>query len=184
MAQMTPSRHNRRFAPRRALALLAAAVAALAVWSAPASAATGHRPPATICSDCLAEQRLEPPAFPRRPNRPALARDDRRAAPGGATRADGRDRTVDPDGQLQHAALHRRGETCRPFGWRSTIPTRRGASGLQKAYNRVPISPNARPAAGSDGHMTVWQPSTDKLWEFWQARKRERHLARRAGAGR
>jgi len=22
-------------------------------------------------------------------------------------------------------------------------------------------------AAGSDEHMTVWQPSTDKLWEFW-----------------
>ncbi len=43
--------------------------------------------------------------------------------------------------------------------------------GLQKAYNKVPIPPKARPAAGSDGHMTVWQPSTDKLWEFWQARK-------------
>jgi len=43
--------------------------------------------------------------------------------------------------------------------------------GLQRAFNKVPISPKARPAAGSDGHMTVWQPSTDKLWEFWRARK-------------
>jgi hypothetical protein len=42
---------------------------------------------------------------------------------------------------------------------------------LQRAFRRVPIPPHARPAAGSDGHMTVWQPSTDKLWEFWQARK-------------
>jgi hypothetical protein len=46
-----------------------------------------------------------------------------------------------------------------------------GRRSLQRAFNRVPIPPYAKPAAGSDGHMTVWQPSTDMLWEFWQARK-------------
>jgi hypothetical protein len=44
---------------------------------------------------------------------------------------------------------------------------------LQRAFRRVPIPRHAQPAAGSDGHMTVWQPSTDKLWEFWRARKRD-----------
>jgi hypothetical protein len=47
-------------------------------------------------------------------------------------------------------------------------PWRRG---LQRAFRKVPIPGNARPAAGSDAHMTVWQPSRDRLWEFWQARK-------------
>jgi hypothetical protein len=43
--------------------------------------------------------------------------------------------------------------------------------GLQRAFRKVPIPSRARPAAGSDAHMTVWQPSRDRLWEFWQARK-------------
>jgi hypothetical protein len=43
--------------------------------------------------------------------------------------------------------------------------------GLQRAFRKVPIPKHARPAAGSDAHMTVWQPSRDRLWEFWQARK-------------
>jgi hypothetical protein len=36
----------------------------------------------------------------------------------------------------------------------------------------VPIPGNARPAKGTDGHLTIWQPSTDTLWEFWKAVKR------------
>jgi hypothetical protein len=28
------------------------------------------------------------------------------------------------------------------------------------------------PAEGSDGHLTVYQPSTDTLWEFWRASRR------------
>jgi hypothetical protein len=42
---------------------------------------------------------------------------------------------------------------------------------LQQAFTRVPIPPNAQPAPGTDGHMTIWQPSKDTLWEFWQASK-------------
>jgi hypothetical protein len=33
----------------------------------------------------------------------------------------------------------------------------------------VPIPPGARPAPGTDGHMTIYQPATDTLWEFWRA---------------
>ncbi len=41
-------------------------------------------------------------------------------------------------------------------------------STLQAAWDAVPLPPNAQPAAGTDKHLAVWQPSTDRLWEFWQ----------------
>jgi hypothetical protein len=39
---------------------------------------------------------------------------------------------------------------------------------LQTAFSAVPIPPGAQPAAGSDAQLTVWQPSRDRLWEFWR----------------
>jgi hypothetical protein len=48
----------------------------------------------------------------------------------------------------------------------ATIP---GRSALQAALDAVPIPPGARPAAGPDGHMTIWQPATDTLWELYKA---------------
>jgi hypothetical protein len=42
---------------------------------------------------------------------------------------------------------------------------------LQRAFRRVPLPADARPAAGTDGHLTVWQPATDSLWEFWKLRR-------------
>ena len=45
--------------------------------------------------------------------------------------------------------------------------------GLQQAFEAVPIPPDAVQAPGPDAHMTVWQPSTDRLWEFFKARKLE-----------
>jgi hypothetical protein len=39
---------------------------------------------------------------------------------------------------------------------------------LERAWRAVPLPSGARPAAGSDGFLAVWQPSTDKLWEFWR----------------
>jgi hypothetical protein len=40
---------------------------------------------------------------------------------------------------------------------------------LQRAFDQgVPIPAGARPALGSDGHLTIYQPSTDKLWELWR----------------
>jgi hypothetical protein len=42
-------------------------------------------------------------------------------------------------------------------------------AGLQAALDQVPIPSGAAPAAGSDGQMVVWQPSSDTLWELWRA---------------
>jgi hypothetical protein len=42
---------------------------------------------------------------------------------------------------------------------------------LQRAFASVPIPAGATPAPLPDGHMTVWQPATDKLWEFFGARR-------------
>jgi Big-like domain-containing protein len=38
---------------------------------------------------------------------------------------------------------------------------------LQSAWEAVPLPADAKPAAGTDKHLAVWQPSTDSLWEFW-----------------
>jgi hypothetical protein len=38
---------------------------------------------------------------------------------------------------------------------------------LQQQFNAVPIPPGAVAASGTDRHMVVWQPSTDRMWEFW-----------------
>jgi outer membrane biosynthesis protein TonB len=45
------------------------------------------------------------------------------------------------------------------------------ALALQTAWEQVPIPPDAQPSAGTDGTLVVWQPSTDRLWEFWRLRK-------------
>lgn len=44
---------------------------------------------------------------------------------------------------------------------------------LQRSWERVPIPDGARPASGTDGHLVVWQPSTDRMWEFWVAEHRK-----------
>jgi hypothetical protein len=46
---------------------------------------------------------------------------------------------------------------------------------LQAAWKSVPLPPTAQPALGHDALLVVWQPSTDRLWEFW-------HLKREGGA--
>ncbi len=42
---------------------------------------------------------------------------------------------------------------------------------LQTAFDAVPIPAAAQAAPGTDKHMTVWQPSTDRLWDFWLMRR-------------
>lgn len=44
-------------------------------------------------------------------------------------------------------------------------------AGLARQWAAVPMPPYAQPADGTDGEMTVYQPSSDSLWEFWQARQ-------------
>lgn len=46
------------------------------------------------------------------------------------------------------------------------------AAKLKKLLARgVPIPRKARPAAGNDKHMIVWQPSSDTMWEFWHTQR-------------
>lgn len=42
------------------------------------------------------------------------------------------------------------------------------ATALQAAWEKVPLPADAHPASGTDEHLVVWQPSTDRLWEFWR----------------
>ncbi|MGA2455496.1 MAG: hypothetical protein ABSG93_18465 [Solirubrobacteraceae bacterium] len=39
---------------------------------------------------------------------------------------------------------------------------------LEAAWEAVPLPPSAQPAQGSDGELVVWQPSTERMWEFWR----------------
>lgn len=39
---------------------------------------------------------------------------------------------------------------------------------LSAAWSAVPLPLDARPASGTDGDLVVWQPSTDRMWEFWR----------------
>jgi hypothetical protein len=45
-------------------------------------------------------------------------------------------------------------------------------SGPRRAFRAVPLPPDAQPARGGDRHLTVWQPSTDRLWEFFGLERR------------
>jgi hypothetical protein len=38
---------------------------------------------------------------------------------------------------------------------------------LDRQWAAVPLPANALPAKGSDSELTVYQPSTDTMWEFW-----------------
>lgn len=42
---------------------------------------------------------------------------------------------------------------------------------LAEQWAAVPIPDYAVQSKGTDGEMTVYQPSTDTVWEFWQAKK-------------
>jgi hypothetical protein len=59
-------------------------------------------------------------------------------------------------------------ESTEPVRLDDTTGAVRGA--LQAALMAVPIPPGAQPGSDSDAQLTVWQPSTDKLWEFFHMR--------------
>ncbi len=44
------------------------------------------------------------------------------------------------------------------------------SAALQAAFAAVPIPLGAQPGSDADEEMTVWQPSSDKLWEFFHMR--------------
>lgn len=43
--------------------------------------------------------------------------------------------------------------------------------GLAEQWRAVPIPEYAAPADGTDREMSIYQPATDSLWEFWLTRK-------------
>ena len=52
------------------------------------------------------------------------------------------------------------------------VPHRPWYRSLHRALRRVPLPRRMKPTAGPDGFVTIWQPSRDRLWEFWKARRR------------
>lgn len=55
---------------------------------------------------------------------------------------------------------------------------------LRTAFGRVPLPRSATPSEGTDRYLALWQPSSNRMWEFWQLRhdKRHRWLASWGGA--
>jgi hypothetical protein len=53
-----------------------------------------------------------------------------------------------------------------------TVPVRLAsaynAPALEAAWRRVPLPPRAQPSGGTDGTLVVYQPHSDRLWEFWR----------------
>lgn len=39
--------------------------------------------------------------------------------------------------------------------------------GLARAFERVPVPSDAQPTPSGDHYLVVWQPSTDRMWEFF-----------------
>lgn len=53
------------------------------------------------------------------------------------------------------------------------LTTKFSVPALVSAWSAVPLPDAAQAAAGSDGHLVVWQPSSDRLWEFWRLSRSE-----------
>jgi hypothetical protein len=51
---------------------------------------------------------------------------------------------------------------------RVTLDRSPGEPAMQAAFDAVPLPSGARAASGTDGHLVLWQPSSDRLWEFWR----------------
>ena len=45
------------------------------------------------------------------------------------------------------------------------------SSSLAEQWSEVPMPSYAKPADGTDAEMTIYQASTDTLWEFWKTRQ-------------
>jgi hypothetical protein len=79
--------------------------------------------------------------------------------------------------------LYRVGPSQERVRVRLDAPRVPGSQALRRAFARVPIPADAEPGTGRDRQMTIWQPSTDTLWEFLGARRRsDRWHAKWGGA--
>lgn len=54
---------------------------------------------------------------------------------------------------------------------RTRITVDDNAAELQRAFGSVPLPADARPARGSDGHLTLVQGDSNRLWEFFKLRR-------------
>jgi hypothetical protein len=64
-----------------------------------------------------------------------------------------------------------------------TDQTRSWVTSLQGASDAVPVPARAEAAAGTDSQITIYQPSTNRLWEYWHFRhERDGWHARWGGA--
>jgi len=57
-------------------------------------------------------------------------------------------------------------DNCQKKKW-----TPDGLLGAGGQFTDVPLPEDAAPSAGSDGQLTVYSPSQDRLWELWRVRK-------------
>ena len=48
-----------------------------------------------------------------------------------------------------------------------------GLLGEGGQFTDVPIPDDARPSPGSDGQLTIYSPSADRLWEFWRVERED-----------
>ena len=178
-----PSSLSRRSPLARGAALIAIAVAALTVVILSTAGGTSHRtvptgsPPASATTPVLREPRLFAPTSIWNSPIPANAQVDPSSPPlisalstevSNELQAGIGPWTATAKASTPIYIVGRHQPTVRvllddpTLWWRVT---------LQRAFEAVPIPADAQPARGNDAHMTVWQPSRDKLWEFFKMRK-------------
>lgn len=56
-------------------------------------------------------------------------------------------------------------------GWNDCQHKGKPDKAVLAQWTAVPIPAFAKQADGTDAEMTIYQPSTDQLWEFWQAKQ-------------
>jgi hypothetical protein len=55
---------------------------------------------------------------------------------------------------------------------KSYLPAQLYSIAFGAIFSNVPIPDDALPAVGSDGELSIWDPVSDQLWEFWVAEKK------------
>jgi hypothetical protein len=162
---------------RHTLPLLVIAVLAVGLYVVVTRSIDDGSHPAETTSTAHAMVGGSKPSAPRSPARLPFANDSFWNAPVPA------DAALDPASRTMVAELRRQLDLGTPWinttqfstpvyrvsanqrTVRVTLDT--GYQPLQQAWDAVPVPANARPSGGTDGAMVIWQPATDRLWEFW-----------------
>ncbi len=165
------------------LALVAAALLALAAAAPGAGARVfrGHAVAALAATSRSAQQRpaphfrfFSPTSFWNTPADGAEALDPRSAALAGALAEEVQGELADGEGPSISTTRYgvpvytvpAEQPTVR-VALRSPTP----APALQAAFEAVPLPADAKPTGGSDANLVVYQPASDRLWEFWRLRR-------------